>query len=194
MSAKDPIRRFAELYKKAQLTISKDPNAVVLATADRRGRPAARVVLLKAFDERGFVFYTNLESRKGRELADNPHAALCFYWPQLDRQVRIEGPVQPVSTEEADAYFASRPRLSQLGAWASKQSQPMSDRTELLRRVATQTATHLGKSVPRPPHWSGYRLVPASIEFWHARLNRLHTRWLYERSPRGDWTSTLLFP
>lgn len=189
----DPIARFAELYARAQVAHSKDPNAVVLATADAQGRPSARVVLMKSFSPAGFVFYTNLESRKGRELRENPHAALCFYWSPLDDQVRVEGPVAQVSDAEADAYFATRPRGSQLGAWASAQSRPLAAREELEARFAELETRYRERPVPRPPHWSGFLLVPARIEFWHGRASRLHDRVLYQRD--GDrWTQQLLNP
>jgi pyridoxamine 5'-phosphate oxidase len=167
---------------------------MTLATADAEGRPSARMVLLKGLDDRGFVFYTNLTSRKGRELAENPHAALVFYWKSLTRQVRIEGAIESVSGEDADAYFASRPRLSQIGAWASKQSTPLEGRFELEKRVAKYTAKFNVGAIPRPDFWSGFRLVPARIEFWKEEAFRLHDRSLYTRAGDGGWQMEKLFP
>jgi len=166
---------------------------MVLATADGEGRPSARYVLLKAFDERGFVFYTNYDSRKARTLAENPYAALCFYWPSIDKQVRIEGRVERVTDAEADAYFATRPRASQVGAWASTQSAPLASRGDLERRVAEAAARFEGRPVARPPYWSGFRLVPNAIEFWTRDPARLHERELYQRNGSA-WTRTLLYP
>jgi len=170
-----------------------DPNAMALATADATGRPSVRMVLLKGADERGFVFYTNLESRKGCDLAENPQAALCFHWKSLKRQIRVEGAIEPVSDEEADAYYASRPRASQIGAWASRQSQRLTGRFELERRIAEFTARFGLGTVPRPPYWSGFRLVPQRIEFWQDRQFRLHDRQVYLRE-NGQWTIVTLFP
>ena len=166
---------------------------MTLATATPDGAPSARVVLLKGFSMDGFVFYTNLTSRKGEELKQNPQAALCFYWMPLERQIRIEGMVTPVSAAEADDYFASRPRDRQIGAWASLQSQPLRDRQELEARVAELELQYANKEVPRPPHWSGWRLVPKSIEFWHQNWARLHERELYTRDDSG-WVQTLVYP
>jgi pyridoxamine 5'-phosphate oxidase len=188
----DPIEIFRALYGAAS-RVSDEPDAMVLSTSDEDGWPSGRFVLLKAFDHRGFVFYTNLESRKARALGANPRASLCLYWPALGKQVRIEGPVEPVSDAEADAYFASRPRDSQLGAWASAQSMPLASREALDARVAEIDRRFAGSLVPRPPFWSGYRVVPRRIEFWTRDAARLHLRELYERVDEA-WVKTLLFP
>jgi pyridoxamine 5'-phosphate oxidase len=188
-----PFRRFAEVYDKARVAQPRDPNAVVLATVGADGRPSARFVLLKGFDSSGFVFYTNLESRKSRELLNCPYASLCFYWPQLDEQVRVEGKATVVPDSEADAYFATRPRESQLGAWASHQSRTLKSREELQKRFAEFERRFANQNVPRPPHWSGFRLVPDRFEFWHSRPNRLHDRTLYIREGEG-WRTELLYP
>ena len=189
----DPLSLFHDWMAEAEAHETNDPNAMGLATVDAAGRPSLRMVLLKAADPAGFVFYTNLESRKGRELAGNPFAALCFHWKSLRRQIRVEGRVLPVSEAEADAYFASRARASQIGAWASAQSRPLTGRFELEKRVGEFAAKFgLGK-VPRPPHWSGFRLVPDRIEFWHDRPFRLHDRFVYVRDD-GAWTLEHLFP
>ena len=172
-----------------------EPNAhaMTLATATAEGRPSARVVLLKGLDDRGFVFYTNLESRKSDELFANPHAALCFLWKSLNRQVRVEGPVERVGDDEADAYFASRPRDSQLGAWASDQSRPLESRALLERRVDEFSCRFDKGTVPRPISWSGFRVVPQCVEFWQERPSRLHDRWLFIREGDG-WRRQRLFP
>ena len=188
----DPIEIFRHLFAEAA-KVHPEPDAMVLASADGDGQPSARYVLLKAFDARGFVFYTNLESRKARALAANPRAALCFYWAGIGKQVRIEGAVERVSDEEADAYFASRPRESQLGAWASKQSASMFSRADLDARFAEVTSRFAGREVPRPPFWSGFRVVPRVIEFWTRDAARLHVREHFERTDAG-WSETLLYP
>jgi pyridoxamine 5'-phosphate oxidase len=189
----DPIQRFADWIGEAEKTEPNDPTAMTLATATPEGVPSARMVLLKGVDERGFVFYTNMTSRKAKELSANPKAALCFHWKSLRRQIRVEGAVEPVSDGEADAYFAGRLRVSQLGAWASKQSQPLKGRFELEARVAKYTAKFNIGSVPRPPFWSGFRLAPECIEFWEDKPFRLHMRVVFHRV-EGGWTMEELYP
>jgi pyridoxamine 5'-phosphate oxidase len=189
----DPFRRFAGLLEAAHRTPLADPTTMALATADARGRPSVRMVLLKEFSPEGFVFYTNLGSRKARDLEVNPHAALCIYWEPLETQVRVEGPVVPVTGEEADAYFASRPRGSRIGAWASKQSQALPDRVELLRRVERFESQYPGEEVPRPDFWSGFRLQPERLEFWQAVPSRLHRRDVYTPAV-GGWRIEQLYP
>ena len=189
----DPIALFKSWFAEAARAEPSDANAVALATADAAGRPSARMVLLKDVDARGFVFYTNRESRKGLELLANPRAALCFFWKSLDRQVRVEGPVEPVADAEADSYFGTRDRASQIGAWASSQSRPLESRFALERRIAEFTAKfHVG-TVPRPPFWSGFRLVPEAIEFWQERPFRLHDRPVYHRAGSA-WSARKLYP
>ena len=190
----DPFALFAEWLAEATASEPHDPTAMALATVDENGLPDARMVLLKGVDRGGFVFYTNLESRKGRQLAAQPKAALCFHWKSLRRQVRIRGGVEPVEAAEADAYFASRPRLSRIGAWASKQSAPLESRFALEKAVARYTARFGTGAVPRPPHWSGFRLMPQELEFWRDGAFRLHDRRRFTRAEAGDWESVALFP
>ena len=189
----EPFERFGELYARAKVSQPKDPNAMSLATVDPAGRPSVRVVLLKDFDARGFVFYTNQSSRKGHELIGQRVAALMFHWPSLEEQVRLEGPVEQVDAAESDAYFASRPRSSQLGAWASHQSEPLSSRAELEARLAELTKKYEGKEVPRPAHWGGFRVLPERIEFWRAHPDRLHWREQYVKTG-ALWVKSILNP
>jgi pyridoxamine 5'-phosphate oxidase len=189
----DPVTQFAQWYERAQAAVKPLPDAVALATATRAGQPSLRVVLLKSFDARGFVFYTNYRSRKGRELARNPRATLLFYWGGLGRQVRIEGRVQKLMARESDAYFATRPRGSQLAAWASAQSAVVAGREPLERRFGAFARTY-PDGVPRPPHWGGYRLVPEAFEFWQGGEDRLHDRILYRRARGGRWRIERLAP
>ena len=187
-----PIEQFADWLEQAKAEKSiKEPTAMTLATATTVGKPSARIVLLKNHDERGFVFYTNLESRKSEEIKANPYAALCFHWMPLEKQVRVEGRIEPVSVEEADAYFASRPRESRIGAWASKQSRTLPHRGALM--LAEYTAKFLGREVPRPPFWSGWRVVPDRIEFWQQSAFRLHDREVFTRVGQG-WDVEKLYP
>ncbi|MBA3610546.1 MAG: pyridoxamine 5'-phosphate oxidase [Rubrobacter sp.] len=190
---RSPIEQFRRWFEEAQVADLHEPNAMTVATATAEGSPSARTVLLKGFDERGFVFYTNYEGSKGRDLLENPHAALLFYWGELERQVRIEGRVKRVSVDESDAYFASRPRGSQLGAWASEQSRPVADRAALEERLREVEHRFGEGEVPRPPFWGGYRVEPASIEFWQGRESRLHDRLVYRRE-NGVWGIERLQP
>ena len=191
----DPIGLFSEWFEAAKASEVNDPNGMALATADADGLPDVRMVLLKDFDARGFTFYTNTESAKGLELAANPKAALLFHWKSLRRQVRVRGPVEGVSEAEADAYFASRARSSQIGAWASDQSRPTSDRLALEKRVAEYALKFGVGRVPRPPHWSGYRVIPQAMEFWRDRPFRLHERLVFSRAaPGAPWAPSRLFP
>jgi len=190
----DPIEQFRRWFDETLAADLHEPNAMTLAAAAPDGRPSARIVLLKGFDERGFVFYTNYEGRKSQELEANPYAALVFYWGELERQVRIEGRVSRVSEEESDAYFAGRPRGSQLGAWVSEQSRPVRDRGSLEERLRELEAEYEGREVPRPPFWGGYRVEPEIIEFWQGRENRLHDRLRYRRSESGGWERERLQP
>ena len=192
----DPLARFRETYalaEKIDRALVPDPSAMSLATVEEGGQPSVRVVLLKGFDDQGFVFYTNFQGRKARHLLANPKAALCLYWPPIEIQVRVEGTVNQVAGAEADVYFASRARPSQIGAWASRQSEPLETPTSLDERVAKYEKEFAGKDVPRPPFWSGFRVWPERIEFWKNRPNRLHERHLYTRS--GDrWKIETLYP
>ncbi len=190
---KEPFERFGALFERAKRSQPKDPNSMSLATVDGDGRPTVRVVLLKDFDVNGFVFYTNQASRKGRELIGQPVAALMFYWPSLEEQVRIEGDIEQVDAAESDEYFATRARASQLGAWASHQSEPLTARVELEARLAALTTKYEGQPVPRPPHWGGFRVRPLRIEFWKAHPDRLHWRDQYVKSGEG-WVTSILNP
>lgn len=192
--AKNPFRQFEQWFQEAEAAKIPEPNAMTLATAGRDGRPAARTVLLKGVDGRGFVFYTNFESRKGRELDANPHATLLFPWVAMERQVVVEGPVARVSREEAEAYFHSRPRASQLGAWASPQSTVVAGRAVIEESYRVIEKKYEGREVPLPPNWGGFRLVPEMVEFWQGRRSRLHDRLRYRREAGGDWTVERLAP
>ncbi|WP_420959758.1 pyridoxamine 5'-phosphate oxidase [Brucella sp. IR073] len=193
--AQEPFQLFAQWLSDATKSEPNDANALALASVDENGMPNVRMVLLKGFDEQGFVFYTNYESQKGREILGQQKAAMCFHWKSLRRQVRVRGPVEPVSDSEADAYYASRPRGSRIGAWASKQSRPLESRFALEKAVAEYTARYAIGEIPRPPHWSGFRLKPVSIEFWHDRPFRLHDRVVFTReTPEGGWEKTRLYP
>ena len=189
----DPIELFRTWLDEARKAKIKEPTAMALATADTKGQPSVRMVLLKDFGEEGFVFYTNRESKKGDELEKNRKAALCFYWMQTNKQVRVSGIVEQVSDREADAYFATRPRLAQIGAWASQQSRPMKGRFDLEKKAAFYTAKFGAKKVPRPSYWVGYRVVPEQIEFWTQKPFRLHERILFTKQSAG-WRVSRLFP
>jgi pyridoxamine 5'-phosphate oxidase len=190
----DPFARFVEWMSEAWTHEPDDANAMTLATTTADGAPAARIVLLKGADDRGFVFYTNKQSRKGDELAANARAALLFHWKPQGRQVRIEGHVEHVTDAEADAYFATRARISRLGAWASDQSRPLGERAELEHRLAEVEAKYPGDEIPRPPHWSGYRVIPERFEFWQNMPFRLHDRTVYTRAANRGWTVGKLYP
>ena len=193
--ADEPVRLFAAWFAEAKRAEPVNPDAMTLATVDSSGQPNARMVLLKGFDERGFVFYTNVDSAKGHELAAEPKAALTFYWKTLQRQVRARGTVAPVSKEEADAYFATRSRMAQIGAWASKQSSALESRMAFEKAIALSTAKFAIGTVPRPPFWSGYRVMPTEIEFWQERPFRLHDRIAFTRADlKAPWTKTRLYP
>jgi len=190
----DPFAIFLEWLQEAGAAELNDPNAVAVATVDEDGLPDVRMVLLKGVDEGGFVFYTNLESAKGRQLAANPKAALLFHWKSLRRQVRVRGAVERVTDQEADAYFATRARAAQIGAWASAQSRPMQGALALEKAVAQYGVKFGLGAVPRPPHWSGFRVIPSSFEFWRSRRFRLHERLTFTRAAGGGWTSARLYP
>lgn len=193
----EAIATFTTLFDEARASDEPEPTAMTLASSTLDGRVSARTVLLKTFDHRGFVFYTHLDGRKGLELQDNPQAALLFLWKRLREggvQVRVEGHVVIVGDAEADAYFASRPRLSQIGAWASDQSQTLQSRAVFEQRIAHYQQEFDGRDVPRPPDWSGFRVVPHAIEFWYGAKFRLHERWLYARAESGEWEKRMLYP
>jgi len=190
----NPIKQFGAWYEEALRADLIHPNAFTLTTSTKDGKPSARVVLLKDYHERGFVFYSNSESKKGSDLADNPFAAFCFWWGKLERQIRIEGKIEKVSEDEADDYFASRPRGSQIGAWVSNQSTVIPDRKLLDERVCEFESKYKDKPIPRPLYWNGYRLVPDLIEFWQGRDNRLHDRLRYRLQKEGEWVIERLAP
>jgi len=192
--AKDPFRQFEKWFQEAEAAKIPEPNAMVLATANREGRPSARTVLLKGLDGRGFVFYSNYESRKGRELEANPHATLLFPWVPLERQVLVEGAVTKVAREESEAYFHSRPHASQLAAWVSQQSSVISGRKVLEESMRELEKKHAGSVVPLPAHWGGWRLAPETVEFWQGRRSRLHDRLRYRREKDGGWSVERLAP
>ncbi len=193
-AAPEPFALFHEWFEEAQRSEPNDPNAMAIATVDEDGLPDLRMVLMKDYDASGFVFYTHLDSAKGRELATTPKAALLFHWKSLRRQVRIRGTVSSVSDAEADAYFATRPKQAQIGAWASKQSQPLESRFAFEQAIAKVAATYALGTVPRPAGWSGFRIAPQSIEFWHDRPFRLHDRIVFRREGTEGWIKTRLYP
>lgn len=194
-AATEPFRLFSEWYSDAEQAEINDPNAVALSTVDESGMPNVRMVLLKDFDEHGFVFYTNYESQKGCEILSSEKAAMCFHWKSLRRQIRVRGPVEKVTDAEADAYYQSRPRGSRIGAWASKQSRPLESRFALEKAVAEYTARFAIGEIPRPAHWSGFRIQPTYIEFWHDRPFRLHDRLIFKRAtPQDPWTTEKYYP
>ncbi|MBI4027127.1 MAG: pyridoxamine 5'-phosphate oxidase [Verrucomicrobia bacterium] len=190
----NPFQQFQKWFQQVLATQLTEPNAMTLATADKEGRPSARIVLLKGVDDRGFVFYTNYESRKGRDLAENPHAALVFYWTELERQVCVTGEVARVAREESEAYFKSRPMLNRVGAWVSKQSQVMSGREALEQGFKMMVETYRDREIPLPPNWGGFRLSPQTIEFWQGRPSRLHDRFRYSRQADNAWRIERLWP
>jgi len=192
--ARDPFRQFEKWFQEVEGAKIPEPNAMVLATAGKDGRPSSRVVLLKGIDGRGFVFYTNYESRKGRQLEINPYASLLFPWVALERQVEVLGPLVKISPEESETYFHSRPRLSQLAAWASQQSAIISGRSALEQAMKTLDAKYAGLEIPIPPNWGGYRVNPETVEFWQGRRSRLHDRLRYRREKDGDWSIERLSP
>lgn len=189
---KSPFKQFDKWLTDAETAGFLDPNAVTVATVGNDGMPSMRVVLLKSFDEQGFVFYTNYESKKGREIADNPLASMLFFWDKLERQIRIQGKIEKVTPEESDAYFKTRSHTSKVGAWASKQSEPLSSRNKLMAEAAMLMAKY-PINVPRPPHWGGYRLIPEYFEFWQGRESRLHDRIVYEKN-NADWNISRIYP
>jgi pyridoxamine 5'-phosphate oxidase len=193
--ASEPMRLFAAWLSDATASEPRDPNAMTLATVDGNGMPNARMVLLKGADERGFVFYTNVDSQKGQELDLSGKAALVFHWKSLNRQIRVRGTIERVTDAEADAYFASRPKQAQIGAWASQQSRPLESRLAFEKAVALNAAKYAIGAVPRPPYWTGYRLIPSAIEFWHDRPFRLHDRVVFKRDAAdAPWSKTRLYP
>jgi pyridoxamine 5'-phosphate oxidase len=193
--ADQPMRLFSAWLEDATKSEPRDPTAMTLATVDADGMPDARMVLLKSADEHGFVFFTNTESQKGQELAGSPKAALVFHWKSLNRQIRVRGVVERVTDAEADAYFATRPKQAQIGAWASQQSRPLESRLAFEKAVAINAAKYALGNVPRPPYWSGYRIIPSSIEFWHDRPFRLHDRIVFKReNPGAGWSKSRLYP
>ena len=194
-AAQEPFDLFRQWFADATACEPNDPNAMALATVDPQGMPDVRMVLMKGYDEQGFVFYTNTGSAKGTQLLASRKAAIVFHWKSLHRQVRVRGPIEQVSDAEADAYFQSRPRDSRIGAWASQQSRPLESRFALEKAVAVNAAKYAVGTVPRPPHWTGFRIVPVAIEFWHDRPFRLHDRITFSRAePNGDWTRHRLYP
>ncbi len=192
-AAADPIALFAQWLKEAEAGEPADPNAMALATASKAGEASVRIVLLRGFGEQGFEFHTHYTSRKGRDLEENPRAALCFYWKSLEKQVRISGTAEKLPAEDSDAYFSKRQRRSQLGAWASQQSGPLENYDALMRRLAAKEEEYKGHDVPRPPHWGGYRLIPERMEFWINQPNRLHHRFVFTRAGKG-WKKERLNP
>lgn len=190
----NPFKQFQTWFDQALSAELPEPNAMTLATATASGKPSARIVLLKGFDEKGFVFYTNYSSHKGQELAENPWASLVFWWVELERQVRIDGSVEKVSQEESEAYFQSRPVGSQLGAWASPQSEVIASREELEKKIAELEEKYKNETIPKPPQWGGYRLIPHELEFWQGRPNRLHDRLRYRQQTDGTWLRERLAP
>ena len=194
-AAQEPFDLFRQWFADAKASEPNDPNAMALATVDPEGMPDVRMVLMKGYDEQGFVFYTNTGSAKGTQLLASRKAAIVFHWKSLHRQVRVRGPIEQVSDAEADAYFQSRPRDSRIGAWASQQSRPLESRFALEKAVAVNAAKYAVGTVPRPPHWTGFRIMPVAIEFWHDRPFRLHDRITFSRAePNGDWTKHRLYP